>query len=148
MEEKFNLEQLIQLVEVFGGNEEFSNEPGRNDVIEHDIQLASDVPIRLRPYRVAFRQTEIFKSKIKRMLELNIINKGESDCTSPMILDQCSDHDTRSCSDNRKLNAVTRPECFHLPNIEEHVERVATAQYVSLKSPHGQIPMTPRAQSV
>lgn len=114
LEERFNLEQSSEL----GRNKEFSNEPGRNDVIVHDIQLTSDVPIRLRPYRAASRQTENFKSKIKRMLELNIINEGESDYTSPMILDQCPGHGTRPCSDHRKLNAVTRLEYFHLPNIE------------------------------
>ncbi|GFU20877.1 SCAN box domain-containing protein [Trichonephila clavipes] len=40
----------------------------------------------LKPYRMSPRQIEILKSEVNKMLELKIIEPGESDFTSPLIL--------------------------------------------------------------
>lgn len=64
------------------------------------------------------------------MLKLNIIVEGESDYTSAIILVESKGHDPRPCIDYRKLNAVTRPEIFPLPNIEETVEKVVEVQFI------------------
>lgn len=95
--------QVSQLAKLLGNNLEVSsNKPGRTDMITHDTELTSDVPIRLRPYRTYPRQTEIFKAEIKRMLELNIMVEGQSDYTSPMILVMSPERDPRQCIDYRK----------------------------------------------
>ncbi|GFY23978.1 retrovirus-related Pol polyprotein from transposon 412 [Trichonephila clavipes] len=59
----------------------FSNNP-----VEHEIQLVSDQPVRTKPYRMSHRQNEILKNEINRILKLGIIEVGESDYMSPMIL--------------------------------------------------------------
>ncbi|GFU44899.1 retrovirus-related Pol polyprotein from transposon 297 [Trichonephila clavipes] len=64
----------------------FSNNPGLTDLVEHEIQLVSDQPVRTKPYRMSHRQNEILKTEINRMLKLGIIEVGESDYMSPMIL--------------------------------------------------------------
>lgn len=85
------------------------------------------------------------------MLQLGVIIEGESEYNSPMILVESPARDPRPCIDYRKLNAITRPEVFPLPNIEERVERVARAKYITtldLTKGYWQIPMTPRAQKL
>ncbi|GFV64353.1 retrovirus-related Pol polyprotein from transposon 297 [Trichonephila clavipes] len=64
----------------------FSNNPGLTNLVEHEIQLVSDQPVRTKPYRMSHRQNEILKNEINRMLKLGIIEVGESDYMSPMIL--------------------------------------------------------------
>ncbi|GFW94340.1 retrovirus-related Pol polyprotein from transposon 297 [Trichonephila clavipes] len=57
------------------------------------------------------------------MLKLGIIEVGESDYMSPMILVEIAGKEPRPCIDYRKLNGIIRTEYFPLPNIEERVEK-------------------------
>ncbi|GBO11832.1 hypothetical protein AVEN_267197-1 [Araneus ventricosus] len=77
---EINLEEIIQASELEGHvtkedfkklrevlnqhREVFSNEPGKTDLIEHDIELISDKPIRCKPYRTSPRQNEILRAEI------------------------------------------------------------------------------------
>ncbi|GFW69376.1 hypothetical protein TNCV_487251 [Trichonephila clavipes] len=84
------------------------------------------------------------------MLELKIIEPGESDFTSPLILVEAQGKEARPCIDYRRLNKVTRTQFFPLPNIEELLEKVSAAKYISildLTRGYWQIPLSPRAQS-
>ncbi|GFT36531.1 hypothetical protein TNCV_1344861 [Trichonephila clavipes] len=56
---------------------------------------------------------------------------------------------SRPCVDYRRLNEISRAEFFPLPNMEEIVEKVSAAPYVTvmdLSKGYFQIPLTPRAQ--
>ncbi|GBL95635.1 Retrovirus-related Pol polyprotein from transposon 412 [Araneus ventricosus] len=127
----------------------FSNNPGRTDLAEHDIELESDRPIVAKPYRMSPRQTGILKTEVKKMIELKIVEPGESDFTSPLILVEVPGKDARPCIDYRRLNKVTRAQYFPLPNIEELIEKVSAAKYISvldLTRGYWQIPLSPRVQ--
>ncbi|GFW60155.1 retrovirus-related Pol polyprotein from transposon 17.6 [Trichonephila clavipes] len=78
------------------------------------------------------RQIEILKSEVNKMLELKIIEPGESDFTSPLILVEAQGKEARPCIDYRRLNKVTRTQFFPLPNIEELLEKVSAAKYISI----------------
>ncbi|GFU47000.1 retrovirus-related Pol polyprotein from transposon 412 [Trichonephila clavipes] len=78
------------------------------------------------------RQTEILKSEVNKMLELKIIEPGESDFTSPLILVEAPGKKARPCIDYRSLNKVTRAQFFPLSNIEELMEKVSVAKYISI----------------
>ncbi|GFW93889.1 retrovirus-related Pol polyprotein from transposon 297 [Trichonephila clavipes] len=95
------------------------------------------------------RQINILREEIKRLLELGVIEIGESDYTSPLILVESPNKDPRPCVDYRRLNEITRAEFSPLPNMEEIVEKVSAAPYVTvmdLSKGYFQIPLTPRAQ--
>ncbi|GFV97202.1 retrovirus-related Pol polyprotein from transposon 17.6 [Trichonephila clavipes] len=163
----------------------FSNIPGCTDLAEHDIELESERAIVAKPYRMSPRQIEILKSEVNKMLELKIIEPGESDFTSPLtlqldrtdfsallerlrkwtariflpsrgrypvrglILVEAQRKEARPCIDYRRLNKVTRTQFFPLPNIEELLEKVSAAKYISildLTRGYWQIPLSPRAQ--
>ncbi|GFU84662.1 hypothetical protein TNCV_5109191 [Trichonephila clavipes] len=86
---------------------------------------------------------------LKRLFELGVIEIGQSDYTSPLILVDCPNKDPRPCVDYRRLNEITRAEFFLLPNMEEIVEKMSAAPYVTvmdLSKDYFQIPLTPRAQ--
>ncbi|GFU48521.1 retrovirus-related Pol polyprotein from transposon 297 [Trichonephila clavipes] len=127
----------------------FLNNPGLTNLVEQEIQLVSDQPVRTRPYRMSHRQNEILKNEINRMLKLGIIEIGESDYMSPMILVEVAGKEPRPCIDYRKLNGIIRTEYFPLPNIEERVEKVSAAKFITvldLSKGYWQIPLSKTAQ--
>ncbi|GFW32215.1 retrovirus-related Pol polyprotein from transposon 17.6 [Trichonephila clavipes] len=127
----------------------FSNIPGCTDLAEHDIELESERAIVATPYRMYPRQIEILKSEVNKMLELKIIEPGESYFTSPLILVEAQGKEARPCIDYRRLNKVTRTQFFPLPNIEKLLEKVSAAKYISILDlirGYWQIPLSPRAQ--
>ncbi|GFU52141.1 retrovirus-related Pol polyprotein from transposon 17.6 [Trichonephila clavipes] len=77
-----------------------------------DIELISDKPIKTKPYRMSPRQINILREEIKRLLELGVIEIGQSDYTSPLILVESPNKDPRPCVDYRRLNEITRAEFF------------------------------------
>ncbi|GFY58059.1 transposon Ty3-I Gag-Pol polyprotein [Trichonephila inaurata madagascariensis] len=89
------------------------------------------------------------ESGSRKMLRLNVIEKGESDFSSPLILVEAPGKEARPCIDYRRLNKVTRTKFFPLPNIEELIEKVSAAKYVSfldLTRVYWQIPLSKNAQ--
>ncbi|KAG8198732.1 hypothetical protein JTE90_023498 [Oedothorax gibbosus] len=82
----------------------FSNQPRCTDLAEHDIELESESPIIARPYRMTPRQSDILKAEVNKMLEMKVIEPGDSDFTSPMILVEAPGKDPRPCIDYRRLN--------------------------------------------
>ncbi|GBM77392.1 hypothetical protein AVEN_213854-1 [Araneus ventricosus] len=82
------------------------------------------------------------------MIELKIVEPGESDFTSPLILVEVPGKDARPCINYRRLNKVTRTQYFPLPNIEELIEKVSAAKYICLGSYKRILenPLSPRAQ--
>jgi len=130
-------------------SELFSNVPGCTDLAKHDIELEDDKPIIAKPYRMSPRQTEILKAEVNKMLELNVIERGDSDFTSPLILVEVQGKDPRPCIDYRRLNKVTRTQYFPIPNIEELIEKVSSAKYITvldLTRGYWQIPLSKQAQ--
>ncbi|GBN75800.1 Transposon Ty3-G Gag-Pol polyprotein [Araneus ventricosus] len=66
-----------------------------------------------------------------------------------MILVEVAGRDPRPYIDYRKLNKLTKTQFFPLPNIEQQMETVAAAKYISvlhLKKGYWQIPLTPNSQ--
>lgn len=127
----------------------FSNEPGCTDLMQHDIELETERPVCAKPYRMSPRQTEILKTEVSKMLELGVIEVGESDFTSPLILVEVPGKEARPCIDYRRLNKVTRTQFFPLPNLEQRIETVSAARYISLLDltrGYWQIPLSKRAQ--
>ncbi|GFY45159.1 retrovirus-related Pol polyprotein from transposon 17.6 [Trichonephila inaurata madagascariensis] len=85
-----------------------------------DIELISEKPIKTKPYRMSPRQINILKDEIKRLLDLGVIEIGQPDFTSPLILVESIYRVPRPCVDYRRLNGITRIEFFPLPNIDEN----------------------------
>ncbi|GBN40536.1 hypothetical protein AVEN_120926-1 [Araneus ventricosus] len=85
-----------------------------------------------KPYRMSPRQIDILKTEVNKMIELKIVEPGESDFTSPLILAEVPGKDASPCIDYRRLNKVTRTQYFPLPNIGELIEKVSAAKYISV----------------
>ncbi|TWW65065.1 Retrovirus-related Pol polyprotein from transposon 17.6 [Takifugu flavidus] len=57
----------------------------------------------------------------------------------------------RPCTDFRKVNGVTKPDVFPLPQMEDCIDQVGSAKYVSkfdLLKGYWQVPLSPRAREI
>ena len=99
------------------------------------------------PYRVNPTKPQHLKVEIDYMLQNKIIEPSSSDWSSPCILVSKPDGTYRFCTDFRKLNAVTKADSFPLPRIEDCIDKIGRAKYVTtldLLKGYWQVPLTDR----
>eukprot|EP00112_Aurelia_sp_Birch-Aquarium-sp1_P008203 Seg190.11 transcript_id=Seg190.11/GoldUCD/mRNA.D3Y31 product="Retrovirus-related Pol polyprotein from transposon 17.6" pseudo=true protein_id=Seg190.11/GoldUCD/D3Y31 len=76
-----DLESLIQEFKPL-----FTDKPGSTRLIEHTIDLTSDVPVRSKPYSVTYGVRESLRSDIQEMQDLGIIRDSNSPYASPVVI--------------------------------------------------------------
>lgn len=65
------------------------------------------------------------------MLENGIAEPSSSSWASPCLLVEKADKSPRFCTDYSKMNAVTKADKYPLPRIEDCIDQVAAACFVS-----------------
>lgn len=91
------------------------------------------------------------EAEIKYMLENDIAVPSSSDWASPCLLVAKSDGAVRFCTHFRKLNSVTKPDCFPLPRVDDCIDQVGSAKFVTkldLLRGYWQVPLSERAQEI
>ena len=106
-------------------------EPGRLgeiSVTEHRIELRDGVkPIRQMPYRQGIAMRDLASEEIRKMLEHGVIEPAASEWASPIVFVPKKDGTKRFCVDYRRLNAVTKPDAYPLPRIDECIDSLGEA---------------------
>lgn len=112
--------QLMDLLkkynDVFAKNMKYM---GRTNLVEHDIELLDNTPVRSQPYRISQKEREIIMEQIEEMSANNIISPSNSPYASPVVLVKKKDGQMRFCVDYRKLNEKTKKSNYPLPNIDD-----------------------------
>ncbi|GFS73859.1 retrovirus-related Pol polyprotein from transposon 17.6 [Trichonephila clavipes] len=124
---KHDEEEDIPSLELENESNLFSNIPGCTDLAEHDIELESERAIVAKPYRMSPRQIEILKSEVNKMLELKIIEPGESDFTSPLILVEAQGKGSKALYRLQKLSFSLAWD-DHLKHLKDVFERLRSAK--------------------
>lgn len=142
-------QQLVTLINRFPCL--FGDTPTRTHMVEHDIDIGDSKPIKQRFYRVHPEKCNFLDAEVNYMLENNIAEPSGSSWASPCLLVPKSDNTPRFCTDFRKVNSVTKPDCFPLPRMEDCVDQVGSAKFVSkfdLLKGYWQVPLSKRAQEI
>ena len=140
---------LIALVDNY--RDLFSDVPRRTDVIAHDIDVGDSRPVKQHAYRANPLKRQQLQQEVKFMLDNGIAEPSFSPWSSPCLLVPKSDGTLRFCTDFRKVNAVTKPDSFPLPRMDDCVDRLGSAVFVSkidLLKGYWQIPLTDRAKEI
>ncbi|CAJ0922012.1 unnamed protein product [Ranitomeya imitator] len=127
----------------------FSNRPGRTELVVHEVDTGNHAPLRRTPYRISDQVQQIMRQEIDEMLQLGVIRRSKSSWASPVVLVPKKDRTTRFCVDYRGLNAITASDAHPMPRIEELLEKLAGAKYLTimdLSRGYWQIPLSPEAQ--
>ena len=84
------------------------------------------------------------------MLDHGIIEPSSSDWASPIVLVGKKDGTLRLCVDYRKLNSVSNMDAYPMPRIEELLDNLGEAKFIStldLSRGYWQVPVEPEAQA-
>lgn len=129
----------------------FGDVPSCTNMIEHDIDVGDAKPIKQRFYRVNPEKRKFLDSEIEYMLKNGIAEPSSSSWASPCLLVPKSDNTPRFCSDFRKVNSVTKPDSFPLPRIDDCIDQVGAAKFISrfdLLKGYWQVPLSKRAREI
>ncbi|XP_062373894.1 uncharacterized protein LOC134062039 [Sardina pilchardus] len=129
----------------------FADRPSQTSLMQHDIDVGDSVPIRQRFYRVSVDKQKHLEAEVQYLLENDLAEPSSSSWASPCVLVNKPDGTFRFCTDYRKVNAQTKPDSFPLPRIEDCVDQVGGARFVSkfdLLKGYWQVPLTDRAREV
>ncbi|XP_071943657.1 uncharacterized protein [Antedon mediterranea] len=141
--------EIVSLI--FGNLQLFLDVPGRTNLVEHDVKTADCSPIKQNPYRANPFKMKILQNEIDYMIKNDIIEPSCSAWSSPCILVPKPDKSYRFCTDYRKVNAKSTTDSYPIPRIDDCIDRVGSAKFVSkfdLLKGYWQIPLTERAKEV
>ena len=123
----------------------FPDVPSKTDKIFHDVDIGDSMPIKQHPYQMSPVKKECLKE------ENDFIEPSNSDWSSPCILVPKPDGAYRLCTYYRKVNGVSKTDSFPIPRIDDCIDKIGKAKYVTkfdLLKGFWQIPLTDNAKEV
>ena len=124
----------------------FTDMPGETDVIQHQIRLSDDTPIRCKPYPLTYAMREELRNEVDTMLEMGVVRPSTSPYASPIVMVKKKDGSNRVCVDFRKLNKITEVDPEPMTTAEDLFRRLSGKKYLSkidLTKGYWQIPVAP-----
>lgn len=140
-------QDMYQLLEEF--KDVMTDLPGCTPLIEHEIRTTTEQPVRVKQYPLPYQMTETVKEEVKKMLDMGVIEKSDSDYSSPVVLVRKKDGTCRFCLDFRQLNKVTLFDSEPMPYVEDLFVKVGHCKYftkLDLSKGYWQVPMTDNAK--
>uniref|UniRef100_A0A8P4KK44 ribonuclease H n=1 Tax=Dicentrarchus labrax TaxID=13489 RepID=A0A8P4KK44_DICLA len=132
-------------------SEVFQENPGRTNIVEHDIVMKEGASVRRLSYRIPERLLASLKKEIDLMLSLGIIEISRSEWCNPVVLVPKKDGSLRFCIDFRYLNSISQFDSYPTPRIDELLERLGKAKYlttIDLCKGYWQVPLTERSREL
>ena len=129
----------------------FPDVPSKTNAAYHDVIIGDVSPIKQHPYRLNPIKLESLRSEVQYMFENDIIEHSSSDWSSPCILVPKPDGTYRLCTDYRQVNAVTKTDSYPIPRIDDCIDKIGSAMFVSkfdLLKGYWQVPLTEKAKEV
>ena len=107
------------------------NSPGRTFLTEHSITTGSAHAMRQPPYHLPHAYRDVVLQELQEMEEEGIIERSSSEWAAPIVLVPKKDGTLRFCVDYRKLNSVSETDAYPMPRIDEMIDRLGKAKYIT-----------------
>ena len=120
--------------------------PGRTKELSFSMNTGDHDPVSGPPYRIPPKWKEEVKRQVDELLRLGIIVPSVSPWASSVVTVKKKDGGVRICVDYRAINACTLPDPYLMPLIEEILDTLAPARFISkidLNKGFHQIPVKP-----
>lgn len=149
--DKVTKSQMCEMQQLLSSHEDvFSDVPGKTTVITHKLVTTTEAPIRQRAYRTPQALKSKVQDEIDNMLNLGVIEEINSAYASPIVAVNKPNGDIRLCTNYKALNKVTVVDPYEMPRIDEILEDVAHAKFIStldLTKGFYQVPLDPQAKA-
>lgn len=129
----------------------FQKRPGHTYLVEHDIVLREGACPKRMSYRIPERLLEALRKELDEMLAMNIVEPSKSEWCSPVVLVPKKDGSLRFCIDFRYLNSVSKFDSYPTPRIEDLIDRLGKANYlttIDLAKGYWQVPLSARSREL
>ncbi len=93
--------------------------PAPNHGVEHHIHTGSHHPVFPKSRRLDPEKLQIAEVEFKRLESPGIVCRSKSPWASPLQMVPKKDGSWWPCGDYRRLNLVTTPDKYHLPNMQD-----------------------------
>ena len=113
------MEFLVNNHEAFS----LEGERGETDLLEMVIDPGDAHPLKQAPRRMPYSVRQEVARQLREMQQGGVIEASNSAWASPVVLVRKRDGSHRFCVDYRGLNALTKPDTFPLPRIDELLDR-------------------------
>ncbi|XP_075775938.1 uncharacterized protein LOC142826874 [Pelodiscus sinensis] len=126
-----------------------TSRPGRTTRACHEITTEPGSRVRDPVRPIPRKLWDTVQKELQDMLRWGVVEKSRSEWRSPIVLVPKKDGAVRFCIDFRKLNAVSKFDAYPMPRVDELLERLGRAEYLStidLTKGYWQIPLTPAAR--
>lgn len=134
-EQFFPVKTTSQTVDLYhlneGQQDQVKETPGQTMAVKHNIILQPDASPQRKSYRVPERLVGALKEELDVMLSLGVVEPSSSDWCSPVVLVPKRDGTIRFCIDYRKVSALSKVDPFPMPRIDDLLERLGKAKYIS-----------------
>ncbi|CAM4664066.1 unnamed protein product [Caretta caretta] len=118
-------------------------------LIQHHIVTCPGARVTIKPYCIPEAKRKGIRAEVRKMLELGVIEESYSQWSSPIVLVPKPDGSLRFCNDFRKLNDVSQFDAYPIPCIDELVDQLGKARYLTtldLTKGYWQIPLAEDAK--
>lgn len=130
----------------------FGDVPQRCVVASHDVVLLEGaMPVKQAPYRLHPKKRDILREEVQFLLENGLAEPSCSEWASPCLLVPKADGSFRMCTDYRKVNQVTRTDSYPLPRMDDLLDDLGAAQYltkIDLLKGYYQVSLSEKAKQI
>jgi hypothetical protein len=98
--------------------------------VEHTI-ITAGRPVTAKFRRLNPERLAAAKAEFQRMLQAGIVRRSNSQWSSPLHLVKKKDGTWQPCGDFRRLNTITRADCYPLPNMADCAARLDVCRFFS-----------------
>ena len=121
---------------------------GSTSLLTHSISLEPDAkPVYIPSYKIPHAKRKPLEDEVKSMLDLNLIRPSDSPWSSPLLLVPKKDNTFRPVVDYRRINKLTVPTPFPIPNLRLLLQEIGSDNKVfstlDLAKGFLQVPMDP-----
>ena len=139
---------LLHLLDEFA--DVLQDKPGKTTIMEHTIETGTASPMRQHPYRLPHAYRDVVQQKLKEMLAEEIVEPSTSELAAPIVLVKKKDGSFQFCVDYRALNSVSQVDAYPMPRIDELIDNLGQAQFVTtldLTRGYWQVPMAEESRA-
>ena len=126
---------------------ESDSDVGVTDLAFHEIDTGDVRPLRQPVRRLPYGEMRAaVEHEIDKLVNADIARASTSPWASPVVMVRKKDGGWRMCVDYRRLNSVTKFDCFPLPRLDEALDAFAGATVFSsldLAMAYHQVPVKP-----